>query len=964
MNKLRLSLVAMTGAVALVGLSARGEHRVWKVASGDYGVDANWEPQGVPVYWHSAGVTNGGTVYITSGEYTVSTLGLYSPGSLPGVTNTVIQTGGLITVRANTLVGGPESGGYGNGAWYLSGGTLKVGDTTRSVCLGSGGNGYFEVSGTGVLDISDGYTHIVGWSNPEKRGTGLINLKAGGTIKIAQVSGGDGCIKLNHASNAHFFCDGGTIQLTGDAPRIFFGNNVPVDMKTGGLIVDTGDFSGEISYSLVGDESSGGLTKKGASMLTLSGANDYAGQTVVEAGVLVVKSSASLPGYDQLGRVVVKAGAALVPMQGDGWTDEARQALLANATVEEGGVIASEEKVFDVSEPTVDAATYAALSGVKRGAGSLTLTGHNSFGGKFSVEAGTLCADFGVGLGATDYLRLTGTQENPALLASPSGLITAPLGTTLGKCNIAFINGTYDGFTTMGQDLTVNLGGKGADARLNSWGLAPAQLVLNDYNQPHKVTIINRMTCYTGDGNAQMASLPIVVRDGVAELAGGFCTQEYPWGLNKSGDGRLVLTNDCWLTKLSVRQGSLTLRSGKVDISDSSYLLVGASESLALNGPAELIVDGATVTSMSERVLPGDDTIGNAVYGRIVVRRGSLTMAKANAAFAAGNGGHGFVEIGGADEPALVDCSNGYACILPNWGVHPKADATHGEFRVLTNGTVISKYGMYAKTTTREYATFILNGGTFRATGDCKDVSLTASGVGFLRNIKNVWMGDAGGTIDTQAHTLYAAQPIEVWPESADAAPTLANDMPALTKRGAGTLRLTGANTYPCATAVEEGTLTMNAGATIPATPLILGAAGTFDLGGTSQTVKSLVGSGTVKNGTLAVTDGIYPGGVGTVGTLTVDCALGQPEGTLAIDGDGTACDKLVVDGALDLSKLDLDVRCAGLDRASEPYVIVEATGDVTGSFRSETSDSRKWAVVVAGNRVSLVRRGFFMLVR
>ncbi len=356
--------------------------------------------------------------------------------------------------------------------------------------------------------------------------------------------------------------------------------------------------------------------------------------------------------------------------------------------------------------------------------------------------------------------------------------------------------------------------------------------------------------------------------------------------------------------------------------------------------------------------------LDDCAHGRILVRGGTVTMTKAGAAFTAGNSGDGYIEVGGGAAPACVDNANGYACILPRWNGKVGA-GSHGEFRILANGTVVSKYGMYAKVDSRPYATFIMDGGTFRASGPCTDVSLTSDGVGFLRNIKNVWMGVNGGVIDTQGHTLYAAQPIEAWTNQVAVAYEAAqyNTMPALTKKGSGTLRLTGANTYLCATAVDEGTLVLAAGASLPRTPLRMGAAGTLDLGGTAQAVTHLLGSGRVQNGALTAAGDICPGGVGGLGTLTV--AQLAAEGRLVIDAAAAGIDKLATSSSLDISRLDLVVTGVDeLDRAAARHVFLEAPAVVGGRFRSVSLDGTRFSVALCATSASLVKRGLVVVIR
>lgn len=937
-------------AVLAVLRQGRADSFWWHAASGDFHEGANWTPGGTPPGCGShagrydvASITNGGEVAISdaSGTITLAGISLFQEGS-----NRVVQTGGTVLLKGDAVMGGTGTGADGFGAWFLSGGTVKIVQETKTFCLGNRGTGYLEVSGRGVLDISHAYTHIGGWASVE--GTATLNLKTGGTIRIAQHETAQGCIKVNHATKAHVLCDGGVIQLTGAAPSIFFGSPAPVEMRAGGLVVDTGAHVGEIAYRLVGDETSGGLTKRGTGMLTLSGANDYAGNTVVEAGDLLVTSPGALPGYGTKGRVVVKSGARLVPLKGEAWTDEQIAALRANAVVEEGGAIvdAPDRVVFDVDADTVDGRQYFASSAVKTGAGTLTLTATNVFGTSFTVSNGVLNADFGVGIPKGMFVRLAN-----GLLSAPCGEIAAPLGTTPGKANIALIDQSRGGFTTRGDgDLTLNFGGRAQEVALGVWGANPAPLVLNDANATANVRVENKIR--------HGASLRVEVGAREARLEGGVAVGGE---LTKEGPGQLTVTNatSAWI---KVKGGTLRFPAG-------SCIHVGTEESFSCVGsqdasrPGVLVVEGGSVTCGGARLLAGD-MLDDCAHGRILVRGGTVTMTKANAAFAAGNSGDGYIEVGGGAAPACVDNSNGYACILPRWNGEVGA-GSHGEFRILANGTVVSKYGMYAKVDSRPYATFIMDGGTFRASGPCTDVSLTSDGVGFLRNIKNVWMGVNGGVIDTQGHTLYAAQPIEAWTNQVAVAYEVAqyNTIPALTKKGPGTLRLTGVNTYLCATAVDEGTLVLAAGASLPRTPLRMGAAGTLDLGGTAQAVTHLLGSGRVQNGALTAAGDICPGGVGGLGTLTV--AQLAAEGRLVVDAAAAGIDKLATSSPLDISRLDLVVTGVDeLDRAAARHVFLEAPAVVGGRFRSVSLDGTRFSVALRATSASLVKRGLAVVIR
>lgn len=627
---------AVLAAVASFAFIAGAESRVWNVEEGDYGEAGNWNPSSVPGRSDSASITNGGIMRI-DGDYTCGVFEARTEVVDGAVTSRVYQTGGTFRVMGNAIVGGKDaSPGAGYAAYYLTGGTVKMATATKSFCLGNGGCGFVEISGTGILDISNGYTHIVGWQGTDK-GRGMIHLKTGGTIRIAQTAGADGCIKLNTADRSHFLWDGGTVQLVGEAPSVFFGSKCNVEVLEGGAILDTGDFSGTISYNLIGGENDGGFRKQGGGILYLTGSNAVSSVTV-EAGTLVVYSPNALPGYDESGKISVKAGARLLPIKdgrGDGkWTDEQIETLRANATVEEGGAIVLDQKVFDIQEDMVDATQYCVNEALKIGPGMLTLTEKNCFGGRFTVSNGVLNADFGQGVGARDYVRLFG-----GLMASPSGRITAKLGTSAG-C-IALVSDSDGGFTARDRDLTVDFGGKGADTSLGGWGAYPKTLILNDTNATAKVTITNHLN-FSADPKISVGANEAVLSKGIGSASSAKT-------LSKCGPGALNIcatgTNYAWVAQ--VTEGCLKFTGGvtKFTSGSGSVLLVGSDSAEA---PAELVLDGNEVIFGGDRLLAGDNT--SYVHGRIIVRSGRVTMTGNNAAFSAGNSKDGYVEVGGGGQ--------------------------------------------------------------------------------------------------------------------------------------------------------------------------------------------------------------------------------------------------------------------------------------------------------------------------
>jgi len=113
------------------------------------------------------------------------------------------------------------------------------------------------------------------------------------------------------------------------------------------------------------------------------------------------------------------------------------------------------------------------------------------------------------------------------------------------------------------------------------------------------------------------------------------------------------------------------------------------------------------------------------------------------------------------------------------------------------------------------------------------------------------------------------------------------------------------------------------------------------DLGGTSQTIHRLSGSGAFQSGNLTLD-----------GTLTVQVA-----------SDGT-CNSISVDGSLALHQTILDVQGIECLDKTQSHTILTAAGTITGTF-SATNLTKAWMVKVAEKSVTLVpHRGTAILLK
>jgi outer membrane autotransporter protein len=305
-------------------------------------------------FWDGANTTANGT--IDGGAGTWSSFGSNwtdnagsanagwggSVGIFAGAAGGAVSVSG--TVSFDTLQ-------FSTNGYVLSGGTL-------SIAPASGGAGAFNVdngivasiastivdgSGTAIVKVGGG-TLILSGNNSYTGGTTI----AGGLLQVsadANLGATSGGLSL----------DGGTLRTTGN-----FTSARNVVINAGG-----GTFQADADLSWSGVISGGGaLTKAGNGTLVLTGTNTYAGGTTVTAGVLQI---------------------------GDGGTS-------GSIT---GDIVNNRTLAFNRSD---DIAFAGAISGTgdvqKRGAGSLTLTGANSYSGGTLISQGTLigtASSFGTG---------------------------------------------------------------------------------------------------------------------------------------------------------------------------------------------------------------------------------------------------------------------------------------------------------------------------------------------------------------------------------------------------------------------------------------------------------------------------------------------------------------------------------------------------------------------------------------
>jgi autotransporter-associated beta strand protein len=225
------------------------------------------------------------------------------------------------------------------------------------------------------------------------------------------------------------------------------------------------------------------------------------------------------------------------------------------------------------------------------------------------------------------------------------------------------------------------------------------------------------------------------------------------------------------------------------------------------------------------------------------------------------------------------------------------------------------------------------NGGTLRAKNTAPTQNLIGGyGSGTVSHLSQVNVKAGGAIIDSRSYSVVIPQVLNHDVELG------ATPDGGLTKRGTGTLSLTTNNTYTGVTSVEAGTLKLGVANALQTGGYVLVASNAFfDVNDKAQSLSGLGGSGTATNcGLLTVTSEVAPGGTHAVGTLALAATPAALGGVFLADvaADGR-CDRLHVQGDLNLSGLSLTVVNPEELNKERIYVIATCTGALTGAFSS-----------------------------
>jgi len=469
-----------SAALTLGGSNGAGTFSTYRPVVGSQNVDVGSLSIGAGF---SSVAQNGGNL----GWLNMAGAGASSYTRSPGGTVTFNGGGGVISSSfANTPTGSSISGTGAN--------AILVG----AVIQGSTSNFYKGVAGTqsNPASVNDVYA-----SGSNTVLTVDTSLTTGTTQSLIFTSNTAHTLTLGGAFTVE---SGGIIMGSGTAGVGVIAGAGSLQASSGrDLWILTTSATSTISASIVDDGASTGITKYGTGNLLLSGSNSYNGPTYLDQGTLSLGSVNALGGA---GSINFAGPATLRPYGFD--ISTAKNIVLYGgpnfATVDTNGqTVTLSGAISSIGTPSTVSATTAAFS--KIGAGTLILSGSNTFTGNTGVTvgtldlsngqalqnstfiggAGTLVFDSSVsahafsfgGLGGSTNLALTDNASNPVALslgnnnnaASYSAVLSGSGSLTKVGTGAQILSGanTYTGTTTIGSG-TLQIGAAGTTGALST----------------------------------------------------------------------------------------------------------------------------------------------------------------------------------------------------------------------------------------------------------------------------------------------------------------------------------------------------------------------------------------------------------------------------------------------------------------------------------------------------------------
>ena len=572
------------------------------------------------------------------------------------------------------------------------------------------------------------------------------------------------------------------------------GNTITLSGTTPGFEVQSGIVA-QIDANVAGTL---GLTKTDTGRLILAGTSSYTGGTTISAGTLQIGNDGAT-GNLGTGNVVNNA------------------TLQFNRT----GTLDVTNAISGTGAVTVDCPI---------GAGTITLSGANSFSGAVTINSGALEITNSAALGTgTKIVKInTGTTGNPQLRLDGSGgniVIPATISyQTSNDANGAIVNDA--GNNTLAGPITLTGGGGNTRIYSNAGTLTLSGAINSNFS--------GRTLKLMGAGSGNVSG---VISNGSPILAVGVSKEESgTWtlsGNNTFGGGTSVVAGTLIIAHpdaLGIGGLTLTGSTGTTSITAGAVLDLngqqGVSESITVRGTGignggALINSSATAASIVSGVATITTTAGGAhsAVPAVTLSGGGGTGATATASLGLSaasftiNGGTTVYSVaptvsisgGGGTGESATAVLNGSGVVSGITITAPGYDFTTAPTIAFSGGTV---------TTAGTNPTGTGNATNFVVAG----IQITNPGSGYT-SAPSVTFGSGTGTAATAnlSAVILGANSSIGGAGNMTIRPGISGAF-SLTKVGAGTVTLTGASTYTGATTISGGTLILGASNVLPNT--------------------------------------------------------------------------------------------------------------------------------------------------
>jgi len=751
-----------------------------------------------------------------------------------------LQGGGINTVGTFTV------GGAGNAV-------------LNSVISGTGG---FTKANTGTLvmnsintysgdtTISSGTLQLTN-AAAIPSGTGKGNVIVNGTLDVSNLN-----LALNGLSGS-----GVVTNTLGSPTSLSLGSNNA-----------SGNFSGVIQDG----NGTMSLVKTGSGVLQLGGANTYSGDTAINNGTLRIGNSSAIASGANKGNVSL-AGSGTLDLNDYDLTVNglSGSGLVTNSVGSAILTVGANDQTSAFSGNIQDGGGTVGLT--KTGAGTLVLSGNNTFTGATSINAGVVSLGSNTALSAGSSLNIgnAGTLDLNGRVIAIDGLAGTGSLTNNGGVDVMLTTGASGGSGTFGG--TINDGT--AKIALTKMGLGTVTLTnANSYSGGTTVSggtlaitadnvlgalpetiaaaniVLNGGTLSANNTFQLSSNRGIVVGDSGSTGFGGIgvaTNQTLTYGgvianngsgtggLNKTGAGTLNLSN------ANTYSGNTVVSAGTIQISNTAAIPSGF-------GKGNVAVDGAID-------LNNHSIVVNGLSGS-----GTVTNTK--------TGLHS-ITIGAADQ------SSSFAGVIEN------GNGTVGMVKTGSGTLSLSGSNTFTGGTSNNSGVLAVN--SFGALGDSGSISMNGGTLRFSASntrdySSRIRMEDGkAARFDTNGQHVTFSTPLQ----------TGVGGSGSLVKLGSGTLTMTGANTYSGGTQVTGGVLELGNGITNGSVAGNISNAGnvTFNNGSAQTYAGAISGTGSMTktgNGVLNMSQtSSYTGAtLVTAGTLLVNGILGETD-TFVADG-------------------------------------------------------------------------------